>query len=88
MSEETAEPQDAPESPPHELRTFMEESARQMAAEYARITARSSEDPGTAGDEGEEDWAELCEIGSLARITSRRRVEFFRRSACQARKST
>ena len=30
-----------------------------MAAEYARITARSREDPGTAGDEGEENWAEL-----------------------------
>jgi hypothetical protein len=59
MSEETAEPHDAPESPPHELRLFMEESARQMAAEYARITARSREDPGTAGDEGEENWAEL-----------------------------
>lgn len=37
----------------------MEESVRQMAAEYARITARSREDPGTAGDEGEENWAEL-----------------------------
>jgi hypothetical protein len=30
-----------------------------MAADYERISARSREDPGTAGDEGEEDWATL-----------------------------
>ena len=30
-----------------------------MAAEYERIRARSREDPGTAGDEGEQNWAEL-----------------------------
>jgi hypothetical protein len=30
-----------------------------MADEYERISARSKEDPGTAGDEGEENWAEL-----------------------------
>jgi hypothetical protein len=30
-----------------------------MAAEYQRIRARSREDPGTAGDEGEQNWAEL-----------------------------
>lgn len=30
-----------------------------MATEYARIQKRASEDPGTAGDQGEENWAEL-----------------------------
>lgn len=30
-----------------------------MAAEYTRIQARVREDPGTAGDEGEENWASL-----------------------------
>ena len=30
-----------------------------MEAEYSRIRKRASADPGTAGDEGEENWAEL-----------------------------
>lgn len=30
-----------------------------MASEYQRIYARTAEDPGTAGDEGEENWAAL-----------------------------
>ena len=30
-----------------------------MAAEYNRIQKRATEDPGTAGDQGEENWAEL-----------------------------
>ena len=30
-----------------------------MASEYERIYARAAEDPGTAGDEGEENWATL-----------------------------
>lgn len=30
-----------------------------MAAEYARIQRRASNDPGTAGDQGEENWAAL-----------------------------
>ncbi|UUE28839.1 hypothetical protein LRQ08_31025 (plasmid) [Rhodococcus qingshengii] len=30
-----------------------------MADEYDRIFARATEDPGTAGDEGEENWASL-----------------------------
>jgi hypothetical protein len=30
-----------------------------MGSEYERIRSRSSEDPGTAGDEGEENWASL-----------------------------
>ena len=30
-----------------------------MSAEYERISKRATQDPGTAGDEGEENWAEL-----------------------------
>ena len=30
-----------------------------MESEYLRIRSRASEDPGTAGDQGEENWAEL-----------------------------
>ena len=43
----------------HELKTFLMQDVREMASEYERIRGRSLEDPGTAGDEGEEVWAEL-----------------------------
>jgi hypothetical protein len=38
---------------------LFQQASREMADEYERISARSKEDPGTAGDEGEENWAEL-----------------------------
>jgi hypothetical protein len=41
----------------HELHTFLAQDLGVMASEYDRIRARSTEDPGTAGDEGEEAWA-------------------------------
>ncbi|MDP3417638.1 DUF6602 domain-containing protein [Falsiroseomonas sp.] len=44
---------------PHELHTFMAQITEEMASEYGRIYARAAEDPGTAGDEGEENWAAL-----------------------------
>src|SRR5579864_7944483 len=37
----------------------MSQISQEMASEYARIRARAREDPGTAGDEGEENWAEI-----------------------------
>src|ERR1700722_12317245 len=43
----------------HALHTFMAQVTDEMASEYARIYARAAEDPGTAGDEGEENWAGL-----------------------------
>ena len=43
----------------HELRQFLEQVSNEMAAEYRRIYGRAAEDPGTAGDEGEENWAKL-----------------------------
>jgi hypothetical protein len=43
----------------HELKTFLAQDVSQMKSEYERIRGRSLEDPGTAGDEGEEVWAEL-----------------------------
>lgn len=43
----------------HELFSFMRQISKDMAMEYGRILKRASEDPGTAGDEGEESWAEL-----------------------------
>ena len=41
----------------HDLHTFMAQATGEMASEYERIYARSTEDPGTAGDEGESNWA-------------------------------
>lgn len=45
--------------PTHELEKFLRDATVELASEYQRIHARASEDPGTAGDEGEENWAEL-----------------------------
>jgi hypothetical protein len=43
----------------HELQTFFQQDLDEFASEYGRIRNRAKEDPGTAGDEGEENWAEL-----------------------------
>ena len=43
----------------HDLYEFMRQLSDEMAAEYDRIQMRTTEDPGTAGDQGEENWAEL-----------------------------
>lgn len=49
----------SPQGRPHELAIFMQQDAAEMQPEYERIRSVSSEDPGTAGDEGEETWAKL-----------------------------
>jgi hypothetical protein len=43
----------------HELQQFIAQVSAEIDAEYERIVARATEDPGTAGDEGEENWATL-----------------------------
>lgn len=43
----------------HDLHDFMRQISNEIAAEYERIQKRAPEDPGTAGDQGEENWAEL-----------------------------
>ena len=50
-----------PEQPSHDLEVFVDEVSDQLAAEYERIRRRAPEDPGTAGDEGEENWRDLFE---------------------------
>jgi hypothetical protein len=50
---------DAGDSILHELEEFLRQDQDGLASEYRRIFARSMEDPGTAGDEGEENWADL-----------------------------
>lgn len=46
---------------PADLRAFVEQAAIEMRKEYERIQERVGEDPGTAGDEGEVNWAMLLQ---------------------------
>lgn len=55
--------QTASEEKIHDLHEFMQQLSNEMAAEYRRIQMRATEDPGTAGDQGEENWAELLRGG-------------------------
>jgi hypothetical protein len=43
----------------HELVDFMRRMTAEMAEDYSQIQKRATEDPGTAGDQGEENWATL-----------------------------
>ena len=43
----------------HDLYDFMAQISGEKSAEYQRIRKRATEDSGTAGDQGEENWAEL-----------------------------
>lgn len=45
----------------NDLFDFFKQATDLMQSEYDRIARRSKEDPGTAGDEGEENWATLIE---------------------------
>jgi len=43
----------------NDLIDFMNSATRQIGEEYDRIQKRASEDPGTPGDQGEENWATI-----------------------------
>lgn len=43
----------------NELHEFMRQATQKMQDDYNTIQRRTLEDPGTAGDQGEENWAEL-----------------------------
>lgn len=43
----------------HDIAELMLQVERKLSSEYERIRRRATEDPGTAGDQGEENWAEL-----------------------------
>lgn len=47
------------EPPPNDLFEFLRNATDGLAKEYQRIQSRVMEDPGTAGDQGEENWATL-----------------------------
>ncbi len=43
----------------HDIHDFLISAQRDIQEEYDRIMKRATEDPGTAGDQGEENWATL-----------------------------
>ncbi len=43
----------------HDIHDFLISAQRDIREEYDRILKRATEDPGTAGDQGEENWATL-----------------------------
>ena len=43
----------------HDLENLVRQATATMAAEYERMSRLAKDDPGTAGDQGEENWAEL-----------------------------
>lgn len=67
----------------HELQTFLDQDLDELASEYERIRARATEDPGTAGDEGEENWAKLIRswLPSTMKVLTKGRILFPDRSA-------
>lgn len=53
------DPASLPSVESHELSVFVDQATNELAAEYQRVRRRAREDPGTAGDEGEENWRQL-----------------------------
>ena len=43
----------------HDVHDFVRRAQKELQEEYLRIRKRAAEDPGTAGDQGEENWATL-----------------------------
>jgi hypothetical protein len=76
-----ADTDDAPSS--HELAEFLAQDQAEIAAEYERIFRRSTEDPGTAGDEGEENWAALLRnwLPDTYQVVTKGRILFPDRTA-------
>ncbi len=45
----------------HDLHDFVRQSQQLIEEEYKRIQKHAKEDPGTAGDQGEENWRQILE---------------------------
>lgn len=60
----------------HDLHDFMRQISNEIAAEYNRIQKRATEDPGTAGDQVEENWAELLQgwLPSTYKVVTKGRI--------------
>ena len=54
---------------PHDLVTLMAQVSQRIQSEYVRVRARATEDPGTAGDQGEENWADVLSVCPATRRT-------------------
>ncbi len=44
---------------PHDLAQLVRSSTARISADYKRMQSLAREDPGTSGDQGEEDWAKI-----------------------------
>jgi len=62
--------------PTNDLFDFLKAQTAAIAAEYDRIRKRALEDPGTAGDQGEENWASLLRewLPPLFRVVTKGRI--------------
>jgi hypothetical protein len=60
----------------HDIHDFLISAKRDMQDEYDRIMKRATEDPGTAGDQGEENWATLLKnwLPSYFHIVTKGRI--------------
>lgn len=60
----------------HPLLDFLRQPSIKMAAEYNHIQKWATEDPGTAGDQGEENWAELLKgwLPSTYKVVTKGRI--------------
>lgn len=64
------------DTPTHDLYDFFKKANNDISQEYVRICRRVKEDPGTAGDQGEENWKELLEswIPSYFQVVTKGRI--------------
>lgn len=60
----------------HDIHDFLISSQKDIEEEYSRILKRATEDPGTAGDQGEENWATLLKnwLPSYFQIVTKGRI--------------
>lgn len=60
----------------HEVQDFMDQIVSELKSEYSRIQRRVKEDAGNAGDEAENNWAELLDdwLPSEVQIVTRGRI--------------
>lgn len=60
----------------HPLFDFLRQPSIEMAAEYNHIQKWATEDPGTAGDQGEKNWAELLKgwLPSTYKVVTKGRI--------------
>ena len=60
----------------HDLVDFVQQTSQEISQEYERIQKRATEDPGTAGDQGKENWAELLRewLPNTYRVVTKGRI--------------